>query len=266
MTLQLANDPKPDQIRKWSAPNEYRNKADARVAAICTAIEEGAIEFIRFRGEPPPLGYTSPYSLQNHVPEPSPKSNGKRKVTEDVHTDSDKLAKRYKKAKLEGVQPPHEQPTPKDTPSKKHGKKKKSGSIHTHTAPESSSARAIGVSHGGHISGSYQPGLEGESSSGTAYPMPQGGPSSSDVSMDRASSFPLLMPSQHFTPQSHYSMQGGYPALPHAIAPSSHQYLQPSVGRGASVSTEVLRGDSSEPEPGEVFDVSSGPSGVSDGS
>ena len=245
MTLQLANDPTFGQTRKWTAPNEYRNKADARVAVICTAVEQGAIEFVRFRGEPPPLGYTSPYSLQNYVPEPSQKSNGKRKMTdsEEIHAESDKPAKRQKKTKLEGVQLPCEQPTPKDTTRpKKRGSKPKGSSIHTHGVPESGGIRAAGMARGG-ISGSYQPGLGGESSSGTAYRTPQGG--HFDISMNRAS-FPPPMPGQLSMPNLHYSMQCGY-------TPPLRPYAGTTSGHGALGSTEALDDDSSEPEPGEVF-------------
>lgn len=257
MTLQLADDPTPDQIRTWKVPNEHRNKADARVAVICTAVKQGAIEFIRFRGEPPPLGYTSPYSLQNCVPESSQKSSEKRKMTEDTHDEPDKPAKRYKKEKVGGVQSSHGQPTVKDTRPKKPGKKKH-GSIRTPSVPDS--GEVAGNFPGGYIS--YQPGLGGEGGSGTAFPTSQGGPSSFGISMNHAS-FPPLMPNQHFMPHLHYPMQSGYPPplQPYAVTSSSHKYYT-----HPNDATVALQCDSSDPEPGEVFDVSSGPSVVSDGS
>ncbi|KAG1881152.1 hypothetical protein F4604DRAFT_466118 [Suillus subluteus] len=48
-------------------PMTTTTMAYAKVAVICTAIEQGVMEFIRFRGEPPP-GYTTPYSLQDLRP------------------------------------------------------------------------------------------------------------------------------------------------------------------------------------------------------
>jgi len=258
MTLQLANDPAPDQIRTWTAPNEYRNKADARVAVICTAVEQGAIEFIRFRGEPPPLGYTSPYSLQNYASGSSQKSNGKRKVSEDMYAEHDKPAKRPKTAKVGGVQSSHEQPPPKNTHSKKSGNKK-SGNVHAPSVSEPGNVGAAGNSLGGYIPGPYQPGLGNEGGSGTAYQKSQDGASHFDSSMNHTA-VPPPMPNQHFMSHFHHSMQGGYPPLqqPYVVTPTPQKYTHP----GGAVA--VSRGDSSEREPGEVFDVSS--SDISDDS
>lgn len=131
MTLHLAADPTPDQTRSWTVANDYRNKADAKVAVICTAIEQGAIEFIRFRGEPAPLGYTIPYSLQTFDPESSQKSNGKRKMVEDAQPqgEPEKPTKRQKKTKLDGA-------NTSDARPKKHGnrkeKEKGSSTVHPH--------------------------------------------------------------------------------------------------------------------------------------
>lgn len=135
ITLHLAADPTAEQARNWTVSNDYRNKADAKVAVICTAIEQGAMEFIRFRGEPPPPGYTTPYSLQAFDPESSQKSNGKRKMVEDAHGESEKPTKRQKKAKTDGASTSDARP-----PTTKHGNKKAKGrSIHSHTGNESGS-------------------------------------------------------------------------------------------------------------------------------
>ncbi|KAI6144341.1 hypothetical protein BKA82DRAFT_1003728 [Pisolithus tinctorius] len=56
----------PEQSRKYMAPCEYGSKADAKAAVIALAAEQGVIEFVRFRGRPPPPGYCSPYKLQNY--------------------------------------------------------------------------------------------------------------------------------------------------------------------------------------------------------
>ncbi|KAG1744954.1 uncharacterized protein EDB91DRAFT_1345827 [Suillus paluster] len=241
MTLHLANDPTPDQTRKWTAPPEYRNKSDAKAAVICTAIEQGAIEFLRFRGEPPPLGYTTPYSLQTYDPESSQKSNGKRKMVEDAHphAESEKPTKRHKKSKAEG------QPVPSAHP-KKSGNKK-GGSVHTHNVPGSGSMSVGETSRTGYVSRPYQPGLEDESGSGTAYPVAQG------RSTNPASFLPPMP--QHFMPHLHYSVRGVHPVPPQPFtgASSSHQYSHTAFGRGGLVGTEMSQSDSSEPEPGEVI-------------
>ncbi|KIM64482.1 hypothetical protein SCLCIDRAFT_115071 [Scleroderma citrinum Foug A] len=61
------------EMRKYEVPCEYRNKADARVAVIAQAAEQGVIEFVRFRGRPPPAGYSSPFILRNYDPDASRK-------------------------------------------------------------------------------------------------------------------------------------------------------------------------------------------------
>ncbi|KAA1470819.1 hypothetical protein DENSPDRAFT_775170, partial [Dentipellis sp. KUC8613] len=57
LTLKLAEDPQPEQIRTWTAPADYSSKTDAKVAVVTLAFDGGAIEFLRFRGEPPPADY-----------------------------------------------------------------------------------------------------------------------------------------------------------------------------------------------------------------
>lgn len=231
MTLHLAADPTPDQTRTWTVSNDYRNKADAKVAVICTAIEQGAMEFIRFQGEPPPPGYTTPYSLQTFNPEPSQKSNGKRKMVEDAHSQGEyeMPTKRQKKAKLEGA-------------ATKQGNRKQKGSTHTHSIPESGIIRAGHTSRKGYASAPYQLGLGNESGFGTAYPLPQ-------VSLN---SVPPAMPDQRFMPTHAYSsVQDGY------MYPLSTQSFASDSGTGSGGSRLMdvgagRLGDSSEPEPGEV--------------
>ncbi|KAL5514022.1 hypothetical protein ACEPAG_2783 [Sanghuangporus baumii] len=56
MTLSLSSDPKPGETRTWTVKPEYRTKTDAKIAVVCAAGRE-AIEFVRFRGQPPPPGH-----------------------------------------------------------------------------------------------------------------------------------------------------------------------------------------------------------------
>ncbi|KAG1822163.1 hypothetical protein EV424DRAFT_1511375 [Suillus variegatus] len=226
MTLQLSADPTPDQTRTWTVSNNYRNKADAKVAVVCIAIEQGAMEFIRFRGEPPPPGYTTPYSLQTFDPGSSQKSNGKRKMVEDAHSqgEHEKPTKRQKKAKLESA-------------ATKHGNKKAKGSTLIHSIPECGTIRAGQPSRKGYASAPYRPRLGDESGSGTAYRLPQ-------VSLN-----PIPPNSdQRFMPlRAHSSVQGdyGYPLSAQSFAGAS------GTSSGGGAGAERLD-DSSEPEPGEV--------------
>ncbi|TDL16313.1 hypothetical protein BD410DRAFT_844517 [Rickenella mellea] len=57
LTLSLSDDPKPEEIKTWTVPIEYRTKNHAKIAVVLLAAEDGAIEFVRFRGQPPPPGY-----------------------------------------------------------------------------------------------------------------------------------------------------------------------------------------------------------------
>jgi len=61
------------EMRKYEVPCEYRNKADARAAVIAQAAEQGVVEFVRFRGRPPPPGYSSPFILRYYDPDASRK-------------------------------------------------------------------------------------------------------------------------------------------------------------------------------------------------
>lgn len=59
LTLLLNDPPGPNESRTYSVPAEYRTKNDAKLALVCHAAKEGAIEFLRYSGRPPP---------RNHVP------------------------------------------------------------------------------------------------------------------------------------------------------------------------------------------------------
>ncbi|KAI0357113.1 hypothetical protein OH77DRAFT_1519559 [Trametes cingulata] len=65
MVVELGPSPTPQQVRKYTVPAEYRNRNDAKLAVIAHAVEQGVIEFLRFKGRPPPPGYV-PYYAQQH--------------------------------------------------------------------------------------------------------------------------------------------------------------------------------------------------------
>lgn len=91
--VRLSTSPTSEQIRRYSVQRDYRNKADAKVGAICHAAEQGVVEFVRFRGGTPPGGYVSPYTLHTYSPDASRKR--KQSGTEDV--EQVRPAKRKKK-------------------------------------------------------------------------------------------------------------------------------------------------------------------------
>lgn len=45
-------------MREYTVNTEYRNKADAKAAVACYAAEQGLVDLLRFRGDPPPSSYT----------------------------------------------------------------------------------------------------------------------------------------------------------------------------------------------------------------
>ncbi|KAJ8497072.1 hypothetical protein ONZ51_g720 [Trametes cubensis] len=64
LTVELCPSATPDQVRKYTVPTEYRNRNDAKLAVIAHAVEQGAIEFLRFKGRPTPPGYVPYYAQQ----------------------------------------------------------------------------------------------------------------------------------------------------------------------------------------------------------
>lgn len=62
VTLELKKFPTPDETKTYSVSTDYRSKADAKIAVACLAAEQGAIEFLRFRGGPLPSGYQTFHS------------------------------------------------------------------------------------------------------------------------------------------------------------------------------------------------------------
>lgn len=62
MTLELSSFPTAEETKTFSAPTDYRTKVDAKIAVACLAAEQGAVEFLRFRGGPPPPGYQTFHS------------------------------------------------------------------------------------------------------------------------------------------------------------------------------------------------------------
>ena len=105
LVVRLSTSPTSEQVRRYTVPNDYRNKADAKVAVICHAAEQGVVEFVRFWGGPPPDGYVSPYSLHSYNPEASRKRKQPGSVEDADQTQPAKRKKKKGKQCVEGA--PH---------------------------------------------------------------------------------------------------------------------------------------------------------------
>ena len=86
--------PEERETRSWTVPAEYRNKNDAKVAVVQLAFEQGALEFLRFSGEPPPEGY------KVEMPAPRETKKAKRKATATEAAAENEDGNPKKKAKL----------------------------------------------------------------------------------------------------------------------------------------------------------------------
>jgi hypothetical protein len=88
LTLKLDEEPEEHEKRSWEAPADFRNKNDAKVAVVQLAFEQGAIEFLRFRGVPPPEGY------KVELPAPRESKKAKRKGTDGAGTEGEGVKKK----------------------------------------------------------------------------------------------------------------------------------------------------------------------------
>ena len=64
-------------------PSDFRNRNDAKIAVLQLAFEQSAIEFLRFRGEPPPEGY------KVELPPPHKSKKAKRKGTDGAENEGE---------------------------------------------------------------------------------------------------------------------------------------------------------------------------------
>ena len=76
LTLKLTGEPEEHEKRSWTVPANFRNRNDAKIAVLQLAFEQGAIEFLRFRGEPPPEGY----KVKLPAPRESKRRNGRGRM------------------------------------------------------------------------------------------------------------------------------------------------------------------------------------------
>ena len=54
MTLKLTEQPEEHERRSWIVPADFRNRDNAKVAVVYTAFEQGAVQFLRYKGDSPP--------------------------------------------------------------------------------------------------------------------------------------------------------------------------------------------------------------------
>jgi len=92
LTLKLTGEPEEHEKRSWTVPADFCNRNDAKIAVLQLAFEQGAIEFLRFRGEPPPEGY------KVELPPPHESKKAKRKSTDGAENEGEGTKK--KKSKL----------------------------------------------------------------------------------------------------------------------------------------------------------------------
>jgi hypothetical protein len=90
MTLKLTEQPEEREKCSWTVPADFRNRNDAKIAVIHAAFEQGAIEFLRFKGESPPEGY------KVELPPPRESKKAKRKAADGTENEGEPP----KKAKL----------------------------------------------------------------------------------------------------------------------------------------------------------------------
>lgn len=98
LVVRLSTSPTSEQVRRYTVSSDYRNKADAKVAVICHAAEQGVVEFVCFQGRTPPDGYTSPYILRTYNPDASGKRKRKQ-LGSDEDAEQSRPAKKKKKKK-----------------------------------------------------------------------------------------------------------------------------------------------------------------------
>src|SRR6266851_889307 len=90
LTLKLTEQPQEREKRFWTVPADFRNKNDAKVAVVQLSFEQGAIEFLRFRGEPPPEGY------KVELPAPRESRKAKRKAADGAENEVEGTKKKSK--------------------------------------------------------------------------------------------------------------------------------------------------------------------------
>ena len=83
MTLKLTEQPEEREKRSWTVPADFRNRNDAKVAVVHAAFEQGAIEFLRFKGESPPEGY------KVELPPPRESKKAKRKAADGTENEGE---------------------------------------------------------------------------------------------------------------------------------------------------------------------------------
>ena len=98
MKVVLSTAPDTDDVRLFNVPAEYRTKADAKTAVTLSAVMQGVVELLRFRGQPIPPGYKPfPRSFEEEAAG-EPVSKKRREPEPDEQQEPHTL--RHKKRKM----------------------------------------------------------------------------------------------------------------------------------------------------------------------
>src|SRR5712672_597312 len=146
MALKLTEQPEEHEKRSWTAPADFRNKNDAKVAVVILAFEQGALEFLRFKGEPVPKYY------KVELPAPRESKKAKRKRMDGGDDEGESLKKKPK------LPSQAEQFLAATLPSKSSTEVRASGSSGPSQARPSTSAAAILLPRLGYIDPTPEPG------------------------------------------------------------------------------------------------------------
>ncbi|KAF9242819.1 hypothetical protein BU15DRAFT_72469 [Melanogaster broomeanus] len=166
--VELSTTPTPEQVRRYTVPTNYRNKADAKAAAICCAAEQGAVEFIRFGGENPPPGYVSPYTLRNYDP-----AAQKRRHPEGTdELESGRPSKKQKKGKKREVEVAPIQGESSQASLVGRSQPSRSGSHQIHDVPGPGGIGSLQAVSRQYSLDQSQPGFGNEGGSGAPYYAP----------------------------------------------------------------------------------------------
>ncbi|KIJ67229.1 hypothetical protein HYDPIDRAFT_107958 [Hydnomerulius pinastri MD-312] len=266
LIIELSAAPSTEEVKRYPVPSDYRNKADAKAAAICYAAEQGAVEFIRYRGGQPPPGYISPYTMRSFDPEVSQK----RKHPEGGdEAEQARPTKKQKKGKKRDVDGPSTQGESSQTSLANPSQHTHGGSHHVHSVLEPG---GIGPSPG--VSGDRsfdqsQPGFGNEGGSGAVYIAPYGYRDAHPVHpmhvVPHFGSPPYMAPYPgSFDPrfaQGGMGAPGGYHGYGIYQAPvvyASNPYHHPTqppyyLTQPSTSSSAPMRFGPADPEPGEVL-------------
>ena len=114
LTINLSSDLDSETpvTRQWKVPLAYRSKADAKIAVACAAADDGLIDFVKYRGQPPPLtpdDQASEVEVVNEVAEAELEDGettiegGKKKKNKKMKKDDGNITGEVRDSKVKGT-------------------------------------------------------------------------------------------------------------------------------------------------------------------